>query len=180
MLTDVIIYYTIYIYKLYERKTDGEAVYMQNFEKKTVEPETFIPILKESVKNGGNVRLRVTGGSMRPFLNSEGDCVILSRANDLKRGDIVFFVRENGQCVLHRIVKIKGGAFFLTGDAQTYKEGPVNRESILAKAVGAVRKGKNIGEKNAVWLFFKHIWIHSIKFRPFLFKLNRRIRGLIR
>ena len=94
MLTDVIIYYTIYIYKLYERKTDGEAVYMQNFEEKTVEPETFIPILKESVKNGGNVRILVTGGSMRPFLNSEGDCVILSRADNLKRGDIAFFVRD--------------------------------------------------------------------------------------
>ena len=153
---------------------------MQNYEKKTVDPETFIPILKESVKNGGDVCLRVTGGSMRPFLNSEGDCVILSRADDLKRGDIVFFVRENGQCVLHRIIKIKGGAFFLTGDAQTYKEGPVNRERILAKAAGAVRRGKNIGEKSAVWLFFKHIWIYTIKFRPFLFKLNRRIRGLTR
>lgn len=153
---------------------------MQNYEKKTVDPDKFIPILKETVKNGGNVRLRVTGGSMRPFLNSEGDCVILSNADNLKRGDIVFFVRQNGQCILHRIIKIKGESFFLTGDAQTYKEGPISREHILAKAVGAVRRGKNISEKSAVWLFFKHIWIYTIKFRPFLFKLNRKLKGLIR
>ena len=153
---------------------------MKNFEKKTVDPDKFIPILKETVKNGGNVRLRVTGGSMRPFLNSEGDCVILARADNLNRGDIVFFVRENGQCVLHRIIKIKGESVFLTGDAQTYKEGPIKKENILAKAVGAVRRGKNIGEKSAVWLFFKHIWIYTIKFRPFLFKLNRKLKGLIR
>ncbi len=149
---------------------------MQDYKKKTVEPDDFIPILNKTVNNGGNIRLQITGGSMRPFLNSEGDCVILSRADSLKRGDIVFFIRENGQCVLHRIVKIKKDSLFLAGDAQTYTEGPVNRKNITAKAVGAVRRGKNIGEKSAVWLFFKYIWIYTIKFRPFLFNLNRKIK----
>lgn len=162
------------IYTVFNSKIKREAVCLYCYEKKTVEPEIFIPILKETVKNGGCVRLRITGGSMRPFLNSEGDCVILSAADNINRGDIVFFVRENGQCVLHRIVKIKDDSVFLAGDAQPFIEGPVKKENVLAKVSCAVRRGKNIGEKNAVWLFFKYIWILTVKFRPLLFNLRRR------
>jgi hypothetical protein len=44
-----------------------------------------------------------------------------------KKYDVIFYRRENGQYVLHRIIKIKKDGYVCRGDNQTAKEYPVSR-----------------------------------------------------
>lgn len=144
-------------------------------EKRIVDPEKFIPILESALESGGSVSLTVTGGSMLPFLAPKRDAVVLVSADrGLKKGDIVFFRRKNGDCVLHRIMKIKNGVYFTAGDAQNALERLAEPRQILAVADTAVRKGRRISRTSLVWRFFSRVWPLTFKRRPQIIKLISR------
>lgn len=114
---------------------------------------------------------------MLPFLSGGRDSVYLEKpCRSLRKGDVVLFRRENGDFVLHRIKRIKDGDCYLIGDRQYEVEGPVRTEQIMALAVGAKRKGKELTVKSPVWLFYSKIWINMIFLRPFVFKVMGKLR----
>ena len=66
----------------------------------------------------------VCGSGMSPFLVHLRDTVYFRRPDRLLRaGDIVFDRRDCGQCVMHRILRVRGSAYDLAGDAQSAKSG---------------------------------------------------------
>ncbi len=138
---------------------------------KVIDTEGFLSVLCELAQEGNKVSTVVSGGSMLPFLSGGRDYVYLEKpASNLRKGDVVLFMRDNGAFVLHRIKRIKGDDFYLIGDRQYEVEGPVRREQILALATGAKRKGKNITTKSPVWLFYSKIWINGVFLRPLVFR----------
>ena len=74
------------------------------------------PIMEECLRSGKKVRLTVVGNSMFPLFSSKRDSVVLSKKESYRKYDIIFYRRENGACILHRIVAGREGAFFLCGD----------------------------------------------------------------
>lgn len=99
--------------------------------------ELFEDILKQNL----NLRLKVTGRSMRPFIMS-GETVILRKipARALQCGDIIYYTNTSGTPVLHRITDKKtlpnGKLSFITkGDALLHKDIPVSEKHVLAKAL---------------------------------------------
>ena len=89
------------------------------------------------------VSLRIAGSSMSPFLCHERDWIYFTRPDRaLRRGDMVFYQRDTGQYVMHRIYQIRGEEYYMLGDAQTCVEGPLRREQIFALIVQVKRKGK--------------------------------------
>ena len=73
-----------------------------------VDTQTFLGAIKDMVREGHDVPVTITGGSMTPFLVHGRDRVILSKiSRPLKTGDMVLYQRESGQYVMHRIRYIK-------------------------------------------------------------------------
>jgi hypothetical protein len=132
-----------------------------------VDNQEYLGVLKQLItEEGKEVSLRISGGSMSPFLVHQRDEVLLAPIRrELKKGDIVFFQRENNDYVLHRIKKITKDGYYLIGDGQIEIEGPIRRERIFSIVTLVQRKGKKIAPGSFWWWFFEKIWLNIIPFR---------------
>lgn len=144
-------------------------------ERKTreVDINEYLPVLIDIVNEDKEVSLLISGNSMSPFLCHKRDYIIMSKPKaPFKRGQMVFYIRDNGQYVMHRIHHIdKNGNLFIVGDAQIYIEGPIRQNQVFAVINKAVRKGKNIEKGDFWWNFFEKIWIRIVPLRPYIVKL---------
>ena len=137
----------------------------------------YIDILRTVIDEGKEVNMRVLGSSMAPFVVHERDTIYFKRPErKLKKGDIAFFQRNNGQYVVHRIYKVKGDEYYFVGDNQTLIEGPIEKGQIFAIVTRVIRKGKEIRPGDFWWLFFEKIWINMIPLR----RITIKAYGLIR
>ena len=143
-----------------------------------VDTGKYMKIIRSLLEEGKEVPLVVTGNSMLPFLVDGRDQVLIKEVNrSLRKGDIAFFQRKNGQYIMHRIRYIRQNPktgkkeYWFVGDVQVYTEGPIEQEQIFGLIIEAQRKGKRIGEKNIRWLFFRHIWLKIVPFRPLILRL---------
>lgn len=136
-----------------------------------VDSQTYLCTLRSLVREGHDVSMLVTGSSMSPFLIHRRDTIYFGPPNrDFKKGDMVFYQRDNGDFVMHRIYKINQSGFYLVGDAQTIIEGPIKRTQIFALVKKVKRKGKWLEPGDIVWEFFSKIWLMLVPLRPFFIK----------
>lgn len=141
-----------------------------------IENQVYLPILKEMIMQGKDVRLTVSGNSMAPFLIHERDSVLLTKAvYPLKKGEIVFYQRDNKQYILHRIIKKDKDGYYITGDHQNILE-YVKEKQIFAVVNKVYRKGKWLKEYDFWNLFFKYIWIRMIPIRNIVQKVYQKIK----
>lgn len=118
--------------------------------------------------------LKITpiGSSMCPFFYGGRDDVYLRRPHfPLKRGAIALFQREDGTQVIHRIHHIKCASgerlYYMLGDNQTWLEGPIAENEILAEATQIIRKGKLIDcQRNRLYRLTAAIWLILRPVRP--------------
>ena len=97
--------------------------------RRIVDIHTYLPVLIDIIKSGKDVSVTVTGSSMAPFLAHLRDSIIVSPPpRQFHRGDMVFFQRQDGSYVMHRIHHLKEGKLYLVGDNQTEIEGPIDPE----------------------------------------------------
>lgn len=135
-------------------------------------PEEAVPKIQAILQSGGCCRLHVTGTSMVPFLRSEKDAVILKPFDkNVRRGDLLFYKRKNGQYILHRVHMLCGdGSYLLCGDNQTALE-PVKQEQIIASIAAIERSGKQFPQDHLLWRLLSRIWIGLFFMRTLLLKL---------
>lgn len=137
-----------------------------------IRTKEYISMLKQLTEDGKEVSMIITGSSMSPFLIHERDVIWFKKPNrELKKGDMVFFQRANGQYVMHRIQKVIKEDFYLIGDGQTEIEGPIHRNTIWAIVTQVRRKGKMLHPGDFWWEFFEHVWINLIPIRGILQKI---------
>lgn len=137
-----------------------------------LDTDAYVSALRDLVNEGKECRLLISGSSMAPFLVHERDSIIFSKPQrELQRGDMVFYQRENGQFVMHRILHVKPEGLYIVGDAQTEIEGPVNPSQVFAVVTRAQRKGKWIGPGDFWWWFFRTVWIRLVPVRKIILKL---------
>ena len=81
----------------------------------------FAPV-KAQLEAGGQATFRLTGRSMRPFLEHERDHVVVAsaRGRQIKRGDVVLAQLGDDVYVLHRVWRIEGDNMVLRGDGNPY------------------------------------------------------------
>ena len=115
---------------------------------------------------------------MMPFLIDRRDQVLIKRIErPLKKGDIAFFQRENGQYIMHRIHFMRKDGrtgenqFYFIGDGQKNIEGPIKETRIFGVITGVLRKVKYLDEHTFTWGFFENIWRYVIPFRPLIIKI---------
>ncbi len=117
----------------------------------------ILSFLEDLLKGGSDLRVRVTGRSMTPFLRG-GEVLTLRRveSSSLKRGDLIFFRGRDGYPILHRLIQTirrKSGAidFQTKGDALIAFDEPVQQHDVLAK-VCIIEKGtKSIDLETGIW-----------------------------
>lgn len=141
-------------------------------QKRIVDIDTYMPVLRELLEQEKEVSLVITGNSMSPFLVHQRDEILISPPNGVwKKGDMAFFQRADGHYVMHRIIKVTPEkTYFFLGDAQQLIEGPIHPEQIFGKIVSVKRKGKWIGPGDFWWEFFEHFWLWAVPLRPVLQK----------
>ena len=145
---------------------------------RTVDTRAYVSALRELVEEGKEVSMLIAGSSMAPFLVHRRDYIYFKKPErNLRKGDMVFFERDSGQYVMHRIWKVKPDGYYIVGDAQNEIEGPVREEQIFAIITKVRRKNQWIAPGDFWWEFFEHVWLHLIPFRRILVKAYAAGRG---
>ncbi len=134
--------------------------------------EELVPLLEEALGENRDFRMPVRGTSMLPFIR-EKDAVILTKPGNLRKHDIVFYRREDGHYVLHRIFQVKNGFYVLMGDNQTRKEQPIYSSQVIAKVKEVVREGRIRPLKGFSYRCYEFFWQFRI-IRKLMFPLTRR------
>ena len=94
--------------------------------------ENLLPLIKKAINENSTIRIYPRGKSMMPMIKEGVDSVVLSKADDLKKYDIVFFKSDDSFYSLHRITKITKDKIYVCGDNQSKKE-IIDRKQIIAK-----------------------------------------------
>lgn len=139
----------------------------------TVVDELFLSSLAE----GKDVRLRVDGTSMSPFLKP-GDQVVLRKATlqQLKKGDLVV-VRRPHDLVTHRLVAQSAGQWSTKGDNSRYPDPPAAEDRVLGKVIAIEKTNQTIDLQTARWQFLNR-WLASLSWmEASLFRLGRRFKS---
>lgn len=140
---------------------------------------TLAPVIRDVVESGGVFPLVVTGRSMTPTVKPHRDKVFLVSTQKRlpKKKEIVLFKREDDAYVLHRIIgSDKNGRLRINGDAQNWTEW-ITPEQIIAVVDAVERNGKKFSCDSKKYRCYIWLWGFSRPFRPFLFRLNRLLRG---
>ena len=85
-----------------------------NHETKITDMDLLGAFIADSLSKGSEVNLTVTGDSMYPLFKSRVDTVVLAmpkNTKSVKKRDIVFYRRDDGSYILHRILKIQKGIY---------------------------------------------------------------------
>lgn len=151
---------------------------------RVVDNQEYMKVVRSILEEGKEVPLVVTGNSMMPFLIDRRDQVLIKRIErPLKKGDIAFFQRENGQYIMHRIHFIRKdnrtgeNQFYFIGDGQKSIEGPIKENQVFGVITEVLRKGKHLDEHTFTWKFFQNIWCYVIPFRMLLIRIYSLFRG---
>lgn len=133
---------------------------------KQVDTREYVSVLRDIAEEGKVVSMLIAGSSMAPFLCHNRDYIYFTKpGREPRRGDMVFYQRDSGQYVMHRVYKVKPDGFYMVGDGQTQIEGPLRRDQIFALITQVKRKGKLICTGDFWWEFFEHVWIRIVPLR---------------
>ena len=145
----------------------------------TVPVQELSEIIKMQLDSGAKATIVVTGNSMHPMLRHRRDSVTMEKVTDFARvGDVLFYLRENGQYVLHRVIRVVSpGEYICSGDNQ-YDHEPVTHEQVIARVVSFTHKGKTVDCSAAGYRFYTWCFVNFMFLRkPYIWA--RRTLGRI-
>ena len=119
----------------------------------------LIPLIKECIDSGKKVNMRVRGMSMYPLFKDKRDTVILEKAENIKKYDIVLHERSEGVYILHRVIKKKGDVLTIAGDFEIEKEYPVSTSQVIARVTGFSRRGVQHDADELFYKIYERIWV---------------------
>lgn len=128
---------------------------------------------------GTPVQIHVPTNSMYQFIRPNRDEAIIEPVEDaekLRRGDVALYRRDGSILVLHRVWKVKDGAYYMLGDNQAKAEGPIRPDQIRGVLAGIVRDGKTIRVTDPGYVLLSHLWLLMRPLRPIVWRLHRLIR----
>ncbi len=151
---------------------------MNSLKTKELQLEQLIPLWKERLEAGQKVRFSPKGISMLPLFRQGKDSVLLSQAPEyLKKHDIVLYQRDDGNYVLHRIIKTDktGLVYTCLGDNQFVKEPGLRRDQIIAVVTEFTRGKHKCSVTDPLYRLYCFMWHYS---RPVRYRAWRYSRKL--
>ena len=142
--------------------------------------EQLMPVIRESIAAGQSFWLRPKGTSMLPMIRQGKDSVRLSPVpGKLKKYDLPLYQRENGQYVLHRIVKV-ADTYTCVGDNQFDLEKDLKHEQMIAVVTAFARGKKKHYVTELSYRVYCRFWHYSRPIRQLWRKVLWRLRRLIK
>lgn len=131
----------------------------------------------EVLDKNGTLVFVPNGNSMWPFLKHRHQTVIIQKiSTTVNKFDVIFFRRENGDFVLHRVIDVDGDTFTVRGDSQLFTES-VKKDHVFGIMTGFY-KGKNFVCANdkkylqKVEKWYKNGFFTRLKIKAFYGKLK--------
>ena len=150
---------------------------MDSLREQTITLNDMMPTIRQTLAQGKSVTFTPGGVSMLPVLRPNRDSVILSPLPQrLKKYDLPLYRRDNGQYVLHRVVKV-GETYTCLGDNQVYTEPGISHEQMIGVVTEFVRDGKKIPVTDLRYRIYSRVWYYSRFFRKCCRKLKRILSG---
>lgn len=121
-----------------------------------------IGLIREVLDSGGEFRLYPKGRSMLPLLRERRDSVVLKKVGTpaaVRKNDIVFYQRSNGQFVLHRLMRMEeDGSYTMCGDHQLYLEHGIVADQVIGTVVQIYKKDKPLSLTGLRYRLYTAIW----------------------
>ena len=132
-----------------------------------IQLEQLMPLFLERFAQRKSVKFSPRGISMLPMLRQGIDSVVLSPLPErLRKYDLPLYQRENGQYVLHRIVKV-GTTYTCMGDNQFVAEPGLRHDQMIA-VVTAFTRGKRTHQVTELgYRLYCRLWHYSRPVRHF-------------
>ncbi len=141
----------------------------------------MIHIIEEVLAEQGTFRMYPRGISMLPLIVPDVDSVVLERrsGNEIQKHDIALYRRDNGQFVLHRVMKCcSDHTYIMCGDNQLLFEKGIRTEQIIGY-VSQLYKGDRLlsfgSAKYKIYVFF-WCWMPYRRIVKFVKKVFRFIK----
>ena len=132
----------------------SDPIYLSDYEE----------LIREVLASGGEFRLYPHGTSMLPLLRQGIDSVALRRLDrQPQKFDILFYKRQDGSFILHRVKEVTKEGIILWGDNHTMLEYGITGENIIGYAARIFRGETELdcqgfGYRAYLWLWqFKAI-----------------------
>lgn len=140
--------------------------------------DDLLPLIRERIAAGESVRFSPLGTSMLPMLRQGVDTVVLSPAPEkLKKYDLPFYRRPDGQFVLHRIVGV-GDTYTCIGDNQFQLEKGVEPGWVIAVATSFTRGEREHSVNELSHKMYCRFWHYSRPLRRAWRGVRARIRRI--
>lgn len=105
--------------------------------------DDMAPLIRETLVESGEVSFVSAGVSMLPTIQDRMDTVTLIKPQGkLRKGDVPFYQRDNGQYILHRVVYVNGDTYVMRGDNQWQNEYNIRHDQIIGVLYSFDRNGK--------------------------------------
>ena len=131
-------------------------------------------IIREVLESGGEFRMYPHGTSMRPLLRQGIDSVVLEQLNRApKKNDILFYQRQDGSYILHRVWEVTDTGLTLVGDNQRMLEYGVTEEQIIGYVTRIYRGEKEINCDDLGYRMYLWLWQFMVIRRLVLPVTNR-------
>lgn len=139
---------------------------------------------KSILEKDGVLAQHPVGFSMYPMLRQNYDTVIIKKIDKKPcQNDVVFYQKDDGKYVLHRVIKVKKNGYVIRGDNCFFNEYDVKDRHILGILEGFYRGekyidcNKNVGYKFYVFFYrrtyyIRYAWRSVLRF---LSKIKRKI-----
>jgi len=149
------------------KKSERLCPMSPTIETKEMRLEQLMPLIKEYLAAGRSVRFAPRGISMLPMLRQGIDNVELSPLPPtLKKYDLPLYQRDNGQYVLHRIVKAED-TYTCIGDNQFDYEPGLRQDQMIGLVTAFYRGEKRYSVKVWHYWLYCRLWHHSRSLRHF-------------
>ena len=131
---------------------------------------------EEVIAERGELIYTNVGDSMYPLIKPRDLLVIKKPELPLKRLDIPLYKRDNGQYVLHRIIKVKNGEYYMCGDNRYGLEEGITDRHIIGVLTDIIRHGEKISVYSLSQRLYAHLWCDVFPVRRGVFYIKRRIK----
>lgn len=128
---------------------------------KSVELSQLYDVMVEMLDANGKVNFNPRGTSMLPMLHNDGDRVVIAKPKKyLKKYDLPLYRRDNGQFVLHRIVKKPvDGVYTTCGDNQWELEKNINHSQVIGVVTEFYRSNKHYYVNSIGYKIYCRLWV---------------------
>ena len=137
-----------------------------------------MPLVRECIDAGQSVWFSPKGTSMLPMIRQGVDTVCISPIKgQLKKYDIPFYQRDNGQYVLHRIVRVED-TYTCVGDNQFELEKGLRHDQMIAVVTAFSRGEKRYSVSSLRYRLYCRFWHFSRPVRLLWRKVIGRLRRM--